>query len=519
MGRKSFSNALAGAAALFVSLSSAHGRAAPTPASAPPVAESAQDQTTADAQNSLKPNAETTTAKPLDPVSPTSPAAESTNTPAAASYGRTECRHLTADAHGWKVGVCGYVALNAMHDSTQSLGAGLNNAMIARPGTYAGDHGQTQFTARDSRINIEAAAPATHGVEASGLIQFDFTGVMPSDTTESDAYVFGTPRLRIAVMRLKTPVVDVIAGQYHDLFGWGGSGFFPATLGFLGVPGEIYHRNPQFRVSKTLHSGVADLELAIAAVRPVQKAASVPDGEAGLRVAINHWTGASTQAYNQPTIAPAAVGVSGIARRFAPADFVARPADPTVGYGWGLAANAVIPIIPRSDNENRNNGLTLTAELSTGSGIADLYTGLTGGLLFPTIANDQGLTPPALYSQNIDSGIVTFDGNGSLKPAKWRAIVIGLQYYLPIAGGRVWLTGVYSQVKSTNITVLTPIPDRGTIFFKSEYEDVSLFTAVTDAVQLSASFQTVRQLYGDSTPTKTHVARNNRVEFGAHFFF
>jgi hypothetical protein len=52
-------------------------------------------------------------------------------------------------------------------------------------------------------------------------------------------------------------------------------------------------------------------------------------------------------------------------------------------------------------NEDRSNGLTITAEFSTGSGIADLYTGMTGGLLFPTLANDQGLLPPPPYVPNM----------------------------------------------------------------------------------------------------------------------
>jgi hypothetical protein len=460
------------------------------------------------ASDAAAPKAAASTPPSAAPAAPL-PAAPEANPPPMG-----ECRHLSVDANGWKVGVCGYVALNAMHDSTQGMGAGISGTQVSRPGTYAGDHDQTQFTARDSRINVEAVAPATHGVEASGLIQMDFTGVMPSETTEQDSYIFGTPRLRIAVMRLHTPVLDLTVGQYHDLFGWGGSGFFPATLGFLGVPGEIYHRNPQVRLSKTAHSAAVDVEAALAAVRPAQKGGGLPDGEAGLRLAFNKWTGAGAQAYNQPGIVPAQIGVSGVARRYRVADFLARPADPNTAYGWGFAANVVIPVIPRSDNEDRSNGLTLTAEFSTGSGIADLYTGMTGGLLFPTLANDQGLMPPPVYTPNIDPGILTYDGNGELKTANWQAVVIGLQYYLPIAGGRVWISGIYSQSKSNNIVKLTPIPDRGVVYYKSEYEDVSLFTAVTDAVQLSASFQTVRQIYGDRA-----TARNNRIEFGSHFFF
>ena len=496
------------APALFCSFLSLHAFAQKAPAAD----EDADDDSSPAAAATAKPVAATATVTAAPPAAAVTPAAEpSAPTPPPS---RSECKHLGADAGGWKIGVCGYVALNVMHDSTQGLGAGLNNSIIARPGTYAGDHDQAQFTARDSRINVEATAPATHGIEASGLIQMDFTGIMPSDTTEQDSYIFGTPRLRIAVTRLRTPVIDVTAGQYHDLFGWGGSGFFPATLGFLGVPGEIYHRNPQLRLSKTLHSAPIDFEIAVAAVRPAQKASGTPDGQAGLRLAFNEWKGAGAQAYNQPSIVPAQIGVSSVARRFKPAQYLARPAEPELGTGWGFAANAVIPVIPRLSNEDRSNGLTITAEFSTGTGIADLYTGMTGGLLFPTIANDQGLMPPPLYTPNIDSGILTFDGNGHLQTANWQAIVLGLQYYLPIASGRVWISGVYSQSKSNNIVKLTPIPDRGVVYYKSEYEDVSLFAAVTDAVQFSASFQTVRQMFGDRSS-----ARNNRIEFGSHFFF
>jgi hypothetical protein len=418
------------------------------------------------------------------------------------------------DKSGWRLSLCGYVALNLMHDSTQSFGNGVNNAVVARHGSYAGDHDQMQFTAKDSRLTVDASAPTTHGIEAAGLVQLDFTGVMPSEATENDSSVFGTPRMRLAMMRIRTPVVDIIAGQYHDLFGWGGTGYFPSTLGFLGLPGEVYHRQPQFRVSKTAHTDAVDVEVAVAAVRPVQKASGVPDFEGGLRLAVNHFTGVSQQAYGQPSIGPASVAASGIGRRFEVAEFVRRPADPVQKTGWGFAVDAVIPIVPRSKNDDRSNGLTLTGEFTTGTGISDLYTGLTGGALFPTISNDTASPVPPYYTPNIDSGIVTYDANGALHTINWQAVVLGLQYYLPIGGGRVWVSGTYTQTKSTNITALTPIPNRGSVYFKSEYEDVNLFVALTDAVQLSASFQTVRQLFGDDVS-----ARNERVEFASHFFF
>jgi hypothetical protein len=57
------------------------------------------------------------------------------------------------------------------------------------------------------------------------------------------------------------------------------------------VTGQIYHRQPQLRLSKTIGSRAVDFEIAAAAVRPVQKASGAPDAEAGLRLAINGWTG------------------------------------------------------------------------------------------------------------------------------------------------------------------------------------------------------------------------------------
>lgn len=478
-------------------------------AAAAPTAAPADD--TDEASPAAKPAAPTPTEPKKEPVVALPPPA------AEAPRARIEsgCARATVqDPNGWRFAICGYAALNAMHDSTQSFGAGVNNAVLARRGTYAGDHDQMQFTAKDSRLTVDAAAPTTHGIEAAGLIQIDFTGVMPSETTENDSYVFGTPRLRLAMLKLHTPVVDVIAGQYHDLFGWGGTGYFPSTLGFLGLPGEIYHRQPQFRISKTAHSDPVDFEIAGAAVRPVQKASGIPDFEGGARLTFNHFTGAAQQAYGQPGIAPASIGASGIVRKFSVAEFMENPQEPKTKTGWGFALDAVIPIIPRSNNEDRSNGLTLTAEFTTGTGISDLYTGLTGGALFPTLPNDSTAPVAPYYTPNIDSGIVTYDANGELHTINWQAVVLGLQYYLPIGGGRVWVSGTYTQNKSTNITGLTPIPNRGSVFFKSEYEDVNLFVALTDAVQLSASYQTVRQIFGDNV-----AARNNRLEFGSHFFF
>ncbi len=423
-------------------------------------------------------------------------------------------RNLTGGGDGFELAICGFAALNVMHDSTQSYRLGVHNNVLARSGTYEGDHDQLQFSARDSRITLELAAPEQNGIKGSGMVQFDFNGVNSADVTENDFYVAGPMRMRHAYLRAQTPVVDVLAGQYHDLFGWGGAGFYPATLAFLGVPGQIYHRQPQLRLSKTLDAGALDFEIALAATRPPAKASGVPDGQGGLKLSLDSWTGATQQGYGQPGVGPLALGLSGVVRRFEVDEFLARPADPAVATGWGFAANALLPILPVRSNDDRGNGLTATAEFSTGSGISDLYTELTGGASFPLFPNDSNSATPALYVPNIDSGIVTYDGNSELRTINWRAFVIGLQYYLPVFDGRIWLAGIYSRIQSDNIVRLTPTPSRGFVYNLAEYVDASLFVAPTNALQFGVSFQTVQQTFGDGVK-----ARNNRAEFGAHFFF
>jgi hypothetical protein len=262
-----------------------------------------------------------------------------------------------------------------------------------------------------------------------------------------------------------------------------------------------------------------DFEIAAAAMRPVQKGSGLPDVEGGLRLAINSWAGAGQQGYGQPQLNPLQFGVSGIGRRFEVAQFVEFPGGSNTANGWGVAANAFIPVIPAKSAKKRANSLSINGEFSTGTGISDMYNSdLTGGALFPTLPNPQNrqepANPPPIYQPNIDSGIVTYDANGKLQTIDWQAFIVGIQYYLPIADGRVWVSGNYSQLKSNNIVELTPIPARSAVYDKARYFDGNLFVAITDQLQAGYSFQFVEQTYGDNV-----TAKNYRNEGAVHFFF
>jgi hypothetical protein len=400
----------------------------------------------------------------------------------------------------WFIEPYGYARLDAIEDSTQSFEDGIQPNLIARVGTYKGDHRRTIFTAKDSRLGVFVGAPTFESIRSSAQIEFDFYGLVPSDARRTDSIIFGPVRVRHAFVRLETKVVDVVAGQYHDLFGWG-SYFFPATVAYLGVPGEIYHRNPQLRIEKKVRAGELEVMAAVAAVRPGQRDSGVPEVQGGLKLAYNGWSGAAMPGFGRPTLSPLSIGLSGLYRRFEVPAFRAESGSEAVKTsGYGLAVSGLVPVIPIKTIEDRSNALTLTGEFSTGTGIADMYTGMDGGSRFPLLPNPSMAAPAVQYQTNVDPGLVTFDRNFELKSINWRAVVLGLQYYLPIGGGRVWVAGLYSRTWSDNIKTLTPAPSWGGIFTKMEYIDANLGIDITPSVVLGLSFQTVKQTFGDLSP-------------------
>jgi hypothetical protein len=421
---------------------------------------------------------------------------------------------LTFQNAGWSASIYGFSELDVMSDSTQSFSENSGNQSIARPNTVAGDNPRTQFTARNSRLGFKIAAPEWGSVKASAVVEMDFFGAEPQTTAQGESYTAGPMRMRHFYAKVETPVVDVLAGQYHDLFAWGGAGFYPNSVAFLPLLGQIYHRNPQFRISKTLKSSAVDVEVAVAAVRPVQRDANLPDFQGGLKVNVNGWQGASSPGASRPVAAPLSLGLSGIARRFSVTDFSTVPGNPQKASGWGFAADAFIPVIPAA-HDDLSNALSLTGEFTTGSGISDLYTGLTGGVLFPTLPNPNNSDLVPTYTPNIDPGIVTFDGSNVVQPVKWSAFVVNAHYHLPFGEGKkVWVSGTYSQVKSNNVLALTPVQGRPFVWDKGQYYDANVWWGVTPAVQVGLSFQHGQQTYGDGV-----VAKNNRGEGSFYLFF
>ncbi len=457
------------------------------------------------------PSAESSTTSPSTP-----PAVTPLRTPLQEPSGEPD--DLTAKLGGFSVTLFGMVAVNAMHDSTQSFGPASANAMLQRRGTFRGNNDQAQLTTRDSRIGLRIHLPDYGRIRSSAVIETDFGATLPVESTETATYTQNPLRMRLFYLQVETPIVDVMAGQMQDLFGWQAKGFYPNTLAFLGTTGELFHRQTAVRISKTVRPGGLELETAIAAVRPVQRASGMPEGQGGIRLAVPAWSTVRAQGYARPGVGALSLGVSGVARRLEVAEFLEYPGASKKALGWGVAVDGFIPIIPVTNLKDRRNALSIVGEFSTGTGISDLYTELTGGALFPTLTNPQDrqqpTNPPPVYPQNIDSGIVTFDADNNLRTINWQAFVVGGSYYLPFWDGRVWLSGNYAQIKSSNIVKYTPIPGRPFVYSKSQYWDANLFVTLTDHFQMGYSFQSVEQTFGDGVK-----AKNLRNEIGLHLHF
>jgi hypothetical protein len=316
-----------------------------------------------------------------------------------------------------------------------------------------------------------------------------------------------TFRIRHFALRVETPYIDVLAGQYWQLFGWQ-SMFHPNTVELQGVPGQIYSRAPQFRVSHAFKNDDMTLELALAASRPPQRDSEVPDGQAGIRFALNNFKALHTAGGTGTAVDGASIGLSAVGRYFRVPEFSSAPKNTVNINGYGYSADLLLPIIP-AKNVTDGNALTLTASFVYGQATADLYTGLSGGASFATLpANAMGM--PQSYSQDVDNGLVAYTSDGVLHAIRWESYMVGAQYYFPTPK-RLWLSGNVSHMYSPDIDKLQLA---GKTWNRSYWADANLFVDLNPAVRFGLEYAYFWQKYLDQTK-----GSNTRVQFSAFYIF
>lgn len=415
----------------------------------------------------------------------------------------------------WATTIYGFVEADSIVDSTQSFNDLAGNAQVARTGTYAGSHGRVQFGARNSRVGLRLKAPEVAGIRVSGLVETDFLGNQSlgyGTGQASENQYFTSPLLRIRHMyvRAETPVVDVLMGQYWELFGWQ-SLYHPNTVQIQGVPGQIYSRTPQIRISKTIKTDPITVEIAIAAMRPPQRDSMAPEGQAGLRVAYNGWTGVQTAGATNTSIQPLSIALTGDLRHIEVPYLAAAPTGNAGKTATAGAVDAFIPVLPGS-KDKMGNALSLNGEFASGYGTADLYTGLTGGVTWPALPNPGGANPAPAWPQDIDNGIATYSSTGQLHFIQWSSYLVGAQYYFPDLDGRAWVSANLSHMESSNTPTLYANSPK--VRTSEDWWDVNLFGDVTPAFRLGLEYAQFIDHYADGNEPKNH-----RVQLSGFFIF
>ena len=370
----------------------------------------------------------------------------------------------------WDATLYGFVEADTILDTTQSLGELAGGTVIARPGTYAGDHGRITFTVRNSRLGFRLKAPEFHRVKVSATLEMDFLGNQAPNASELVISTSGLLRLRHVNLQIETPYIDLLIGQSWQLFGWQPY-FHPGAVSIPGIAGNVFSRAAQIRLSHRFRTNPVSVDVAVSLARAPQRDSIDPDGQAGLRIVFNNLRGLRTIAATQTSVDSAAIGVSATLRRFSLPEFVQNPQNSVSTAGWGVSVDALFPIIAVPDR--RAWALTLHGSFVRGAGIADSFTGLTGGVSFPA------LPLGGTYNSNIDRGLALFDKNGILGTVDWQAFVVGLQFYLP-PQGRIFLISNFSQMNSDNAQ---NFGEPNQVFTQSRLVNASLFVDATASLR------------------------------------
>ncbi|HXI56565.1 MAG TPA: hypothetical protein VNO55_10940 [Polyangia bacterium] len=507
------------------------------------------------------PTATTTTPEPEPPAKPAAPP---TSTPGAVNK--------------FALSVYGFAELDAWYDTTQGAGEGLGNAILPRPGTVTGENGRYVWSARNSRFGFRITAPEWEGMKASAVLEADFGGNVsggnvtaqlgssspnsgtgrvdaPAQQPYSNNYgnegaftLNGTLRLRHAYVKMETAYLDVLAGQTWDLFGWGTVPTLAGGPEFQGIPGQVYHRNPQLRLSQVFKADAVWVELAVAAVRPFQRDAQVPDVQGGLRVQFADIRGVHVVGAGKPLYSPMTFAVSGFYRSFKLVDHPPStggmllpagtmiPIDYVKKSGWGVAFDTFLPLYGAT-MESQSNALAVTGEVALTSGGADLYSGLSGNFApapmllrapvnaMPMATPPVAATPAGLYNQNFDNGVLAWDGT-QFVPIKWLSITAGLQYHLPIYDGKLmWLTFNFGMVKlqdtgKYNLASSGTMNPDGTTTVQNamkenRFIDATIFFSLGPAAHIAVNYANYQMTYMDGADSAT----NHRIMTAFYFFF
>jgi hypothetical protein len=407
--------------------------------------------------------------------------------------------------------IYGYLEGDVIHDSQRAvLDSYGGHPTLNLPGTVQGDNGRTVFSSRGTRIGLRFAAPEVGGVRVRGNFEMDFVGNSPFNPnarppvgTEFAFFTNPTPRIRHALMQVDSDYVTFWIGQTWNLMAFEAA-YLPTSVQPQGLPGQLFGRNPQVRLSHIFDAKAFSVEIAAAALRPPQMDSELPDFQGGLKFNVNGWTGVQSIGSSSTTISPASVAVTGAVRKLKLASSITNTTATSSVTGSVIAVDAFIPVIPAK--ERGGLAISLLGEATTGSGDNDLFAGHTGNA---AIGQPTGIAAAAYAPfQDIDPGIAAWDNSGILRTINWRTLLLDAQ----ISYGKVILAGNYSNVYSDNINLFSGVT--GAPWFHQTWWDANLIVDPWPGVRFGIEYaRTLQRRVGGA------LANNSRVFFAGFFLF
>lgn len=229
------------------------------------------------------------------------------------------------------------------------------------------DQDQSQFTARQTRINLTVTGPDAFGAKTRAFIEGDFYG--GGGANERSSF-----RQRHANFTLDWGNTQLLFGQWWDVFG----PFAASTLDFgtgANIGGPNNPRVAQARVTHKLNFNEKNWLQIIAALQDPQQ--DDEEGPTNVAGQINYFSkalGVSPGYWGLP-MQPFLVGVFGL---WGESDTVPQNAGqntvviegPDEDYdSWGVGINTHVPILKSSDGKSRAGTLTFQGQVYMAEGL------------------------------------------------------------------------------------------------------------------------------------------------------
>jgi hypothetical protein len=365
-------------------------------------------------------------------------------------------------AKGPAVEFHGFVQSDMINDSTQSFAETVGDGSVKQGGSVNGANGLTQFSLRNSRIDL-LAKDSTADWNFKGYIETDFLGIPNGDTVNGNEYkLFTQPTLRLRHAYVEGDTNDgwmIMAGQYWTLFGWN-MDYVLATVAEAPVMATLYERIPQLRIQKTLGDNKgAQLQIAAALEKPDQDASQTPNVDFGIRFLMNDIKGRFCSSTGAGKLMPLSIGLS---ERNADFYWNANGGQTLNQNIWAsaLAADIMLPVMPASEGKD-DPSIVITGEYTYGagdtmpfngggfSGLAELGTDTTG---VPASYTTLSGVTSQLYGS--EAGVV----NGGLTPILLQSYNAQIQIFLPPSIGTIFTAG-YGEIFASNTGAFTVAGD------------------------------------------------------------